>query len=693
MLGDMLHSIVVCMLGVAVAVYLFRFFWATVWRRTDLFLIVALFAMLALELFDLLAITRPEAAVYYRGVAVVLESLLPLCWLICSVVVARRNAVHAISPVQWLFLVTAPFLLLFPGMLTQTILYYAPDFPVEQVLFLRSPGFFFYLLVVGYLLAALVNLEKTLSSATTSEFWRIKFEILGVGVILVTYVLYFSQGVLFRSINMQAVPLRAGVLIFALGMMTLATFRQNDAARVQVSRQMAFKSIVLLAFGAYLLLVGLLGEGMHYLGIPFGNAVVAVVGLILGIFLVVVLLSGRFRRQAKVMLHKNFYQAKHDYRTQWLEFTSRLASRKDDDEIQKVILQAYCDIFGIKGATLYLFDEDRQAYYSAAAFNMPLQAEHFLRSSPLVRYLYDRQWVFSRQDAIKNIEDVHKDFLDANAVSFVVPLYGEREVEGFIVLGEPIDLSERYIYEDFDLMKTIARQATVSILNQRLVDQVARLREVEAIGNISTFVIHDLKNHVAALSLLVDNARQYLDNPDFQQDLLRSLDNTVSRMQGLIGRLKNLGEKELLNVQPVDLLTLAQQSLSLMPGAAIVVSGEPVVIRGDGEELQKVLLNFLVNAVEASPPGSPVKVEAGTVPAPFIRVSDQGCGMAPEFQRRGLFKPFVTTKKQGLGIGLYQCRRIVEAHGGRIEVQSDEGHGSIFTLWLPDTAGNEAMNQ
>jgi signal transduction histidine kinase len=157
--------------------------------------------------------------------------------------------------------------------------------------------------------------------------------------------------------------------------------------------------------------------------------------------------------------------------------------------------------------------------------------------------------------------------------------------------------------------------------------------------------------------------------------------------------LKNLGEKELLNVQRVDLLALAHESRSLVVGATIEVSGESVVIRGDGEELQKVILNFLINAVEASPPGSLVKVETGSMPSPFIRVSDKGCGMSQDFQRRGLFKPFVTTKKKGLGIGLYQCRRIIEAHGGRIEVQSDEVNGSIFTVWLPESQGSAAWEQ
>jgi signal transduction histidine kinase len=164
-----------------------------------------------------------------------------------------------------------------------------------------------------------------------------------------------------------------------------------------------------------------------------------------------------------------------------------------------------------------------------------------------------------------------------------------------------------------------------------------------------------------------------------------------SKMQGLIGRLKNLGEKELLCRQRFDLLAMARETSQLVGGAVVEVRGESAVITGDADELQKVLLNFLINAVEASPAGVAVQVEVGIAPTPFFRVIDHGYGMSIEFQRRELFKPFVTTKKKGMGIGLYQCRRIVEAHGGHIEVLSIEGHGSVFTARLPGSPGDAAQ--
>jgi len=111
----------------------------------------------------------------------------------------------------------------------------------------------------------------------------------------------------------------------------------------------------------------------------------------------------------------------------------------------------------------------------------------------------------------------------------------------------------------------------------------------------------------------------------------------------------------------------------------------------DEEELQKVLLNLFLNGIEASQGEGGVLAEVGFAGAPYIRVTDRGCGMSPRFVRRDLFTPFRTTKQQGLGIGLYQCRQIVAAHGGRIEVASVEGDGTVFTVWLQAGAAQSSV--
>jgi signal transduction histidine kinase len=168
--------------------------------------------------------------------------------------------------------------------------------------------------------------------------------------------------------------------------------------------------------------------------------------------------------------------------------------------------------------------------------------------------------------------------------------------------------------------------------------------------------------------------------------MLMSLGNTVVKMQKLINRLKNLGEHEHAEQQLVNLLELCERTAQLVAGTMITVSGTTATVRMDENEIQKVILNLIINGIEASEPHEPIAIEVGCVTVPFVRVIDRGCGMSNHFMRTELFKPFKTTKKQGLGIGLYQCRHIIEAHGGRIEVDSIEGSGSAFTVLF---AGSE----
>jgi len=230
-------------------------------------------------------------------------------------------------------------------------------------------------------------------------------------------------------------------------------------------------------------------------------------------------------------------------------------------------------------------------------------------------------------------------------------------------------------------MKMLARQATSTLLSLKLSAQLSTAREMAAIGKVSTFVVHDLKNLATNLALVTDNARDYLDDPEFQQDMLQTLDGTTTRMKELIFRLKNVSERKPVNLVPTDLLQLAAEGVRLAGCDQVCLCGESVPALLDPREMEKVVQNLVLNAQQAG--GASVLVEVGRDQGAFLRVTDRGCGMDEEFIRQRLFQPFQTTKPKGFGIGLYQCKNIVEDHGGRIEVESRVGEGSCFTVLLP----------
>ena len=147
---------------------------------------------------------------------------------------------------------------------------------------------------------------------------------------------------------------------------------------------------------------------------------------------------------------------------------------------------------------------------------------------------------------------------------------------------------------------------------------------------------------------VVDNARSYIDDPEFRADMFETLENTVNNMKGLIARLQNVKQKPLLVCTPCDLLDVAKAAIALSGDKEVSADGMQVFIDGDAAELQKVILNLIHNAREAGTSGNGASIEVGKEGMAFVRVIDQGCGMTEDFIRNRLFKPFETTKKKGM---------------------------------------------
>jgi putative PEP-CTERM system histidine kinase len=659
-------------------------------RLTFVALAAALTATAALEVFDLLAIRNPDALLFWKRFSLGAEGFLILLWVLFSAVYARREGLLSLPLHQKVFLAAAALMPVAAFSFPVTSFFYSPDFERERMLFLGNAAFVFYVAILVFLVIALINLESVLRNASREARWRMKFELLGTCALMAVLIIYYSQGLLYRSINMNLMPLRSAALITAAGMIAYSRLWRSSDQDVYVSHQMAFRSVVLFAVGMYLVGLGLLGEGMRYFGDSFQRSLLMGIGFLAGVGLLVVLLSETVKRKIRVFLHKNFYRQKYDYRTQWLQFTDRIASAKSGDDLLRSLVLGFCETFGMGCGVLFLLDTDEGTFLPAAVLEMETPLFRFRSDSQLLERISDRKWVVNIPDEIAGASGDESAFLASHGLLFAVPLFHNGSLEGVLLLGRPLNSGEAYHYEDFDLMKTLARQASSAILNLRLSDELSRAREMEAVGKISAFVLHDLKNLVSTLSLVVDNAREHMGNPEFQEDMLLSLGGTVTRMKGLMTRLKKLEEKHDLRREPVDLLELTGAVVRQLGSGLVTVSGKDAVAHADPEETAKVLLNLLLNALEASAAGTCVAVEVGCDDSAWIRVSDQGCGMTAEFLRTRLFKPFSTTKEKGLGIGLYQCRQIVKAHGGRIDVRSEAGKGSTFTVILPkiEKAGN-----
>ena len=671
-------------LSVVFIVLGFCFFLFIKQGRSFRFLALAALLLLycLLEIFDLLVCLHPQELFFWKRFGLICESLLPFVALLFSLTFYRASGLRNAGWLSRIFLVLAPLFLPLVLVVDPEKLFFSPDFAEEKILFLSQAGFFFYVGIMLYLTFALVLLERTLTSLSVHERWAIKFEIVGAGVFLVGSLIFYSQSLLYRSLDMNLLPVRSLALLLAVGLMLFSRVKRGGGNPIAVSRGVAFQSVVVLALGLYLVGIGLLGEGMRYLGVSSQKNFFIFIGMLSGLAALVIFLSENLRRKINVFLHKNFFRNKYDYRDQWLEFTRRISEATSYDQLQLLILTFFCETFGFAGAALFLKNVESGDYVKETAFSIVADEAVFKKDNALVHYLGKREWIFNVADREEAVLAENEAFFEEYEVSLVLPLRFAEMLEGFVVFGRLINPAETFTYEDYDLLRVLARQTTSAITTRRLSEELAATRELAAMGKVSAFVMHDLKNQVSSLSLMVENAADYIEDPEFQEDMLETLAGTIDKMKKLIARLKNLREEPELKFTDVDLLKIAEGATGSFERQVRLVAEGPVLVRADGEEIGNVLLNLILNAFEASPENRSVTLEVGreTDGEAFLKISDQGCGMSVDFIENRLFKPFATTKKKGLGIGLYQCKQVIEGHGGMIEVESEPGVGTTFMI-------------
>jgi putative PEP-CTERM system histidine kinase len=543
----------------------------------------------------------------------------------------------------------------------------------------------------------LMNLEQTFRSAVGTMRWRIKFVVLGLAVIFGARLYVRSEAVLFSAYYMQWSSVESSGLLIGCVFLVVAYVRTGWAEiDVYPSRAVLRSSLTLLIAGGYLIVVGVLANIVKRFGGAEKFQFAAFVVLVGMAGLGVLLLSDRLRQRAHGFVSHHFARAQHDSVGIWTEFSRRLAHVKDQAGLCAASARLVSDTFAVLSVTIWLLDEQKE-HLVAAASTAPQPGEAgaghppAAASSAVAAGLRARSSPFDLEGVgepwAEELRQLNPSTFPNGGNRWCVPLRAGEQSLGALVLADRVNGAE-YTVEQVQLLQCIADQVTSVLLNLRLANEVALSRELEAFRTMSAFFVHDLKNTAASLNLMLKNLPVHFDDPAFREDALRGIGNTARRIDEMIGRLSALRQRPAFRPVAVDLNQLVSEvldGLGDMPPVELTKELQPLPrILADREQIRSVVTNLMLNARDALGPEGHIRVRTEHLGGSVVLfVTDNGCGMSAAFQKDSLFRPFQSTKKKGIGIGMFQSRMIVEAHGGSIWVDSEAGKGSTFRVSLP----------
>jgi putative PEP-CTERM system histidine kinase len=481
------------------------------------------------------------------------------------------------------------------------------------------------------------------------------------------------------------------------GLLVFGARPGNAALRFAPSRSVAFQSVSLLLIGAYLLAMTALAQWLGLTGYDnSGRFQIAFVAAAAGLTLVA-LPSRRIRGWLRVTLSKHLFQHRYDYREEWLRFTRTIADRGDQTPLETRIVKAVADIAD-SPAGLLLTPGDNTAFALTERWEWPtadVPAEA-LSASAVAAFGRDGYIVDldeQRASGAAQRADLPAWALADHRAWAMVPLLHFDRLVGMVVLARP-QFARRLDWEDFDLLRVAGQQLASFLAEHAGQEALAEAGRFDDFNRRIAFVMHDIKNLASQLGLLARNAEVHADNPEFRADMLLTLRNSADKLNALLARLSRYGANsaEAPGLQRADLIAARVVERLRAVHPVELVRCEECQVLASPEPFEQALTHLVQNAIDASESGTPVFVSVVCDGMNgIVEVVDSGIGMSSEFVRSKLFKPFVSTKQSGFGIGAYEARELIRAMGGRLEVESRQGLGTRFAIRLPLAASSTLL--
>lgn len=631
-----------------------------------------------------------QAAILWKRISLVWECMVPCVWLAFVASFAREEPWYRLK--RWKMAIIGIGI----ASVSFAVLVISDSFIIQS----NSSAFFilggigkaFYSFFLICLVAIIINLEHTIRQSRGDQRKKIRPFILGLGG-LFAYLLFLTiRNLLFYQINLTLIPMSSLIFIICTVVIAFSVVRHKLMdVNLYISRLVIYNSITLFIIGGYLLFVGLVSKVFRSLNIiPGYNFEILFLFVAILIFFTL-LLSDRVRWKSRILINRHFYRSRYDYRDEWLKFSEGLTQKLEIENLINTTLNILKDSVSVDKATLWLYEE-KTGYFkmidkSPFAGKIQLKIKQNLLNDMVKKKMpfgIDATW-------IKDFVLEKGEIIERLQAALLVPLISEKKIIGLILLGKK-NTGEDFLGDDIDLLRSSAAQITSAIMNSKLTEELIKAKELEVFHRFSSFMMHDLKNLVSSLSLLLQNSSEHMNNPQFQKSILVTIERSVKKMEILIAKLSNKSVREGHDFKETDLNELVSEVVNRCVNVHNGRNGKNVKLDlknipnvfVDRDQMKKVVENFLINALEAIDKNGSVKVQTECNDKKVIfSVSDNGPGMSQEFVENFLFRPFKSSKKKGFGIGLYQCKSILEVHQGHIEVETQEGVGSTFRSIIP----------
>jgi putative PEP-CTERM system histidine kinase len=551
-----------------------------------------------------------------------------------------------------------------------------------------------YVFIVIGMALGLAQLEIVLRASHEPVRHKLKFVVIGLGG-LAGYQIYQASRMLLLPV-WQAEHVLVGSVVTAMALgLTAYGFGRTRLREIfvntYVSQQALFGSVTFIVIGFYLLVVGAIGEWLRRTNQPLGVglSVVVVFGSLVG--LAVVAFSKTVRADIRLFLNRNFHRSKYDYRAHWLQVTEAFEQAVSKEAIMDRLLDLFIKTFPTTAISIWSFREADRRFCQTRSMTAEKELAPLELSHPVIVQLLKKDepvliednW--SRKSAGSGAGE---DSLTVSGAVLCFPIRAQGQLTAFVALGQQLR-GEAYGVDDCDLLRGISHHVGALLSHAKLAEERQASAELEALHRFSVFCLHDLKNLAARLSLVAQNAESYGNDPAFQESAMRTVTDTATKMTTLMSKLslKSFKPMPVAIPESIDMSTLIEETVAPIRGeenVRLYVSGAPVPpIMGVREHIHQVLLNVVLNAKHAIGEKGDISIAIeqsnGSV---VVTVDDTGCGI-PSSMLEALFRPSQSSRPGGLGVGLYQCKQIVEAHQGTIQLRSEEGKGTQVRIELP----------